>query len=48
MDKNIKEKKVVCGMYKKASWYCLICDDIMICFGAYFVESHNKSTCIIC
>jgi hypothetical protein len=37
---------VVC--IKNVSWYCLTCDDIMICFGAYFVESHSKSTCIIC
>ncbi len=37
---------VVC--IKKESWYCLTCDDIMVCFSAYFVESHSISTCIIC
>jgi hypothetical protein len=48
MDKNIKEKKVVCGMYKKGDLLLFNLIDIMVCFGAYFVESHSKSTCIIC
>jgi hypothetical protein len=44
MDRNIEEKKV-CVIYKnKVTWYCLTCDDTIVCFSAYFVKLHNNYT----
>jgi hypothetical protein len=40
MDRNIKDKKS-CVRYVKRKWIGIICDDIMICFGACFVKLHS-------
>jgi hypothetical protein len=45
--RTLRRRRLCVVCIQKVTWYCVTCDDIMVCFGAYFVESHSKSTCII-